>query len=295
MFKRYSLFLLTNILILLTVSLFSHFLGLDKFIEQRGINPKSILIFCLFWGFSGAFINLALSRWLTKRLMKVTIINANTVIPEFQALIEAVHVLSKRAGLYKMPEVGIYDSDEINAFATGPSRNRSLVAISTGLARRMNSDQIFGVLGHEISHIANGDMVTMTLLQGVINSFVMFFSRILSSVITKNEQGQNHYFFRYILTITFELIFGILGSLVVVAFSRHREFRADEGSCKIAGKENMIRALQGLMEQNFQSNNNVEKSGLSALKIYGKEGRFSNLFASHPPLAERLNKLQKLP
>lgn len=206
---------------------------------------------------------------------------------EVSWLVSMVEQLARKAGLSVTPEVGIYDSMEVNAFATGPSRNRALVAFSTGLLNRMNRNEIEGVAAHEIAHIANGDMVTMTLLQGVINAFVMFFSRIIAFALSQNSRDEdgrsaNPYF----LTMLLEMLFGVLGMIVIAAFSRHREFRADYGGARFAGKQDMIAALQRL-RQTYEM---IEpQPALAAFKISGGVGA---LFASHPPLEKRIAALQ---
>jgi heat shock protein HtpX len=258
------------------------------------------MAFCLIWGMGGAFISLALSRIMAKWMMGVQVIDPNTRDPELQQLLQLVYGLAKGAHLSKMPEVGIYDSPELNAFATGPTKSRSLVAVSSGLLSRMTPDQIEGVLGHEITHVANGDMVTMTLLQGVINAFVMFLARVLAFAIAQALRGDRDdregsrgmsYFTFYIVQFVLEIIFMILGSMVVATFSRWREYRADAGGARLAGRENMISALQAL-QRTYESVDMKAQPAVQALKISSKPRGVLSFFSTHPPLEERIARLQ---
>ena len=226
--------------------------------------------------------------------MGVQIIPANTNDPEARHLIEKVHQLSRKAGISKMPEVGFYQSDEINAFATGPSKNNSLVAVSTGLLQRMREDEVEGVLGHEVAHIANGDMVTMTLIQGIVNSFVMFFSYIVANFLVRgdDEEGGGNFFMEFLLRQVLMVAFGLLATPIVAGFSRWREFRADSGGARLAGKEKMISALQAL--QNTEERLDNRQGQFAALKISGKDmGVIARWFMTHPPLEARIHKLQR--
>jgi len=250
----------------------------------------------LLWGFAGAFISLLLSRIMAKWMMGVRVIDPATRDPQLADLVRTVHRLSQKASLTVMPEVGIYDSPELNAFATGPTRSRSLVAVSSGLLRRMTKEQIEGVLAHEIAHVSNGDMVTMTLLQGVINAFVMFLARILAfgvaRLFSKKDDSEEVSPFVYQGTvIVLEICFMILGSLIVAAFSRYREFRADKGGAELAGKTSMIDALTALKANVGLVDESQQQQAVQALKISGNGG-FMKLFASHPPLDERIKRLQ---
>jgi heat shock protein HtpX len=202
-----------------------------------------------------------------------------------------VHGLARRASLPEMPEVGIYESPEINAFATGPTRSNSLVAVSTGLLNRMDKNQLEGVLGHEITHIANGDMVTMTLLQGIVNSFVMFLARALAWALSQNTKEENRYVVYYATSFLLEIVFLILGSLVVATFSRWREFRADRGGANLAGRDKMIDALKAL--QGTLNRIDTEHAAFNSFKISGKPGGLLAWFASHPPLNERIARLER--
>jgi heat shock protein HtpX len=245
-------------------------------------------VFCLVWGMAGSFISLALSRFMAKRAMGVQLVDGRTGHEELDWLFATVRQLTDRAGL-PMPEVGIYDSPEVNAFATGPSRNRSLVAVSTGLLRGMRRDEVEGVLAHEVSHIQNGDMVTMTLIQGVVNAFVLFFARVIANVARNAVDERSSYLVGVLTTIVLDIVFGIVGMMVVAWFSRAREFRADAGAGALAGKGKMIAALQRL-QQNTQMVDTSNPS-LATMKISGARGMLA-LLSTHPPLADRIAALQ---
>jgi heat shock protein HtpX len=262
-----------------------------------------LAVFCLVWGFAGALVSLALSRMMAKWMMGVQVIPPETTDPRQRELLETVHGLARAASLPALPEVGIYESDEINAFATGPTRSRALVAVSTGLLDRMGAKDIEGVLGHEVTHIANGDMVTMTLIQGVINALVLLLSRILAFAVSqalrsRDDREGGGWGMQYLLSFLFQIVFSILGSLVVFWFSRWREFRADAGGARLAGRANMIGALQAL--QRLQNPEAVaaeaqQHQAFQSLKIYGPRGGILALFASHPPLEVRIARLQQGP
>ncbi len=295
--KRVGLFVLVNMLIVLTISVI-----LSVFqIESNNIG--SLVVFCLIWGMGGAFISLAISRMTAKWFMGVKVIPLDVREPELRHLLQMVHELSRAAQLTVMPEVGVYESAEINAFATGPSRSRSLVAVSTGLLRQMKSEEIKGVLAHEVTHIANGDMVTMTLIQGVVNAFVMFLARIIASALTRtqNQEGgrsSSPSFLYPLVVFLLEIIFMILGSMLVSWFSRHREYKADAGGARLAGRENMIKALESL-RRNFESMGSHEEApvqvSIRSLKISNREeGIMRILFSTHPPLEDRINRLKTL-
>lgn len=302
--KRIFLFVAVNALVLVTISIVTSLLGLQPYLNQQGINYQSLMVFCLLWGFGGAFISLALSRIMAKWMMGVRVIDPNTSDSELRSLVERVHELARTAGLGKMPEVGIYDSPEVNAFATGPTRNRSLVAVSTGLLRSMNSAQVEGVLAHEIAHVANGDMVTMTLIQGIVNAFVMFFARIIAFALTQavRDDGARR-MVQMIAVIVLEIALSFLGMIVVAYFSRWREFRADSGGAQLAGKERMIAALQGLQRVYAPSmaaaaatgaNSGTNQAAYDTLKISGKSSGLMQLFATHPSLDKRIARLQSI-
>jgi len=274
------------------------FFNVQPYITKYGLDLQQLLIFCAVWGFAGSFISLALSRIMAKWAMGVVVIDADTPDLQERRLLQLVYRLAQKAQLPKMPEVGIYDSSETNAFATGPSRSRALVAVSSGLLGRMNWDEIEGVLGHEISHIGNGDMVTMTLLQGVVNAFVMFFARVLAFAITRvgrkgdNQSDEPSPLVYNILVFLFEIVFMLLGAIVIAAFSRFREFRADEGGSRLAGKEKMISALKCLQAIHDTPDPKAEQPAFQALKISNKKG-IIHLFASHPPLEVRIQRLEE--
>lgn len=294
--KRVLLFVSVNILILVTISITMSLLGVRPYLSARGIDYRALLIFCALWGMGGAFISLGLSRVMAKWIMKVRVIDPAQADPGARELVNTVHNLARAAGLPKMPQVGVYDSPEVNAFATGPSRSRALVAVSTGLLRRMDRQQVEGVLGHEIAHVANGDMVTMTLIQGVINVFVMFFARIIAFAVAQFLRGDDErgpsFMLQWILTIVLEIALSILGAIVVAFFSRWREFRADAGGARFAGREAMISALEEL-KRTTQLVDTRQKA-LATLKISGgKRQGLAFLFATHPPLDERIERLRR--
>lgn len=289
MFKRIFLFLILNALVVLTISILSNLLNLRPYLSAYGIDYQALLLFCLLWGFAGALVSLSLSRIMAKWMMGVKVIDLHTKDATERELLDTVHRLAGKAGI-PLPQVGIYASNEVNAFATGPSKSRSLVAVSTGLLNRMKENEIEGVLGHEITHIANGDMVTMTLLQGVVNAFVLFLARVLAYALSgRNRQSTTSYF---ILTTLFEIVFMILGSLVIAAYSRYREFRADAGGARLAGKDAMILSLQTLRVLS-EIKDPKEQPAMAAFKISNPARKgLLRLFASHPPLAERIERLQ---
>ncbi|MCY3974973.1 MAG: protease HtpX [Simkaniaceae bacterium] len=305
--KRVTLFLVVNLLVVLTLSLLLSLLGVRSFIGAYGLDLPSLALFCLIWGMGGALISLLISRKMAKWLMRIRIIDptrrAQHTGREEVDLLATVERLSRSAGLSHTPEVGIFDSPDMNAFATGPSQKRSLVAVSTGLLRGMGTDEREAVLGHEITHIANGDMVTMTLIQGIVNAFVMFLSRILAYAISVAGRGDNRrssFFTFYLLTFVFEIFFMLLGSLVVSAFSRRREFRADRGGATLSGKDNMIAALKCLKKVTDTKGAGTMAFGgaksLNALMI-SRPGRpdLLRLFATHPPLEKRIRRLEETP
>ena len=299
MFKRIGIFMFTNLVIIITISVILNLLGVRGYLTRTGINYEALLIFCAVWGMGGAFISLAISRMVAKWSMGVQVIDPNHP-GEFSELLNTVHELARSAGLPAMPEVGVYNSPEVNAFATGPTKSRALVAVSSGLLSSMNRDQVEGVLGHEIAHIANGDMVTMTLVQGVVNAFVMFFARVLSFAISqalasRSSDGARvpNHLVMMLLTMVFELAFGLLGMIVVSWFSRQREFRADRGGAEYAGQGKMVSALQAL--QRAQPYQPPEKhEALATFKMSSQPGgALRALFATHPPLEVRIARLQQ--
>lgn len=289
-FKRVSLFVLTNILVIATISIVSSLIFSFLGIDPTAGNLPGLLLLCVIWGMGGSLISLLISKFMAKHAYGVKIIDPNTMDMNQRQIVQMVHGLATKAGLHKMPEVGIYDSPEINAFATGPSRNNSLVALSTGLLNRMNREEVEGVIGHEVAHVANGDMVTMTLIQGVVNAFVMFFSRIIARVIASQVDEKIQHTVMFALTILFDIAFTILGSLLVNYFSRQREFRADYGGAKYAGRDKMIAGLRKLQAQ-FPSIA-PDDHAMAALRISNKSVGVRALFSTHPSLDERIRRLE---
>jgi len=285
--KRIVLFLVTNMAVLLVLSITARILGLD---QMMGGGMGGLLLFCAFMGFGGAFISLAISKWSAKRATGARVIETPDNSREFW-LVETVRKQAERAGI-GMPEVAIYDSPDINAFATGMSRNSALVAVSTGLLAQMRDDEIEAVLAHEVSHVANGDMVTLTLIQGVVNTFVFFFARIIGQfidrVVFKNESGRGMGYF--ISVFVAEMVLGVLASIVVMWFSRQREFRADAGGASLASRGKMIAALEALQRghEPTQLPSQIEAMGISG----GGGAGLKKLFLSHPPLSERIEVLR---
>lgn len=287
--KRIALFILTNILILTMLTIVVQVFGLRPYLTSNGYDLPSLLIFAAVLGFGGAFISLAMSKWAAKWSMGVQVLDPNANHgPNERWLIDRVHQYARAAGIQKMPEVGIYDSPEVNAFATGPGKNNSLVAVSTGLLGSMSPDEIEGVLAHEVAHIQNGDMVTMTLLQGVVNTFVIFLSRIAAWIVGRFINEELSWIVQFILILVFQVIFSILGSFVVMAFSRHREFRADAGAAALAGKGKMIAALERL--QMHSGKVDTHQPAYATMKISG--GAVFALLSSHPPLEARIAALR---
>lgn len=300
--KRIFLFIVVNILVMLTISVTVSLLGIGPYLSAQGIDYGALLAFCGVVGFVGAFTSLALSRVMAKMMMGVRVIDpAQPMAPGEREVVTTIHRLAQRAGLTTMPEVGIYESPEMNAFATGPSRSRSLVAVSTGLLQRMDWKAVEGVLAHEVAHIANGDMVTMTLLQGVVNTFVMFFARIAAWAVTNALAGNRDDRDRgaspmvhFVAVIVFEILFSLLGSIVVAYYSRRREFRADKGSAQLGGKEKMIYALQSLKHETYVEAD--RQAAVASLKINGRgKGGIAALLATHPDLDARIAALQTAP
>jgi len=231
-----------------------------------------------------------MSRWMAKWMMGVRVLNPNGNLSSGERwVVDTVHRLSRAAGLAHMPEVGIYDSDEVNAFATGPSKKRSLVAVSSGLLHELDADAVEAIIAHEVAHVANGDMVTMTLLQGVVNTFVVFLSRIAAWAVSRFVKEEIAPIVHFVAVIVFQIAFSILGSLVVLAYSRHREFHADSGGAHLAGRDKMIHALRGLKTYQDRMRGS-EQTALSTLQISGKKR--SALFSTHPDLDERIRRLQ---
>ena len=289
--KRIMLFILTNIAVMVVISVMwmivSKVFGLGSIQSQDGLNLTSLMVFSLMVGFTGSFISLMMSKWIAKRSVGAEVIEQPRNAQETW-LLETVRRQANAAGI-KMPEVAIYNSPEINAFATGPGRNNALVAVSTGLLNYMSSDEAEAVMAHEIGHVANGDMVTLTLIQGVVNTFVVFFAYVIGyfvdRVILKNEEGQGIGFF--IANIVAQIALGFLASIIVMWFSRQREFRADAAGAKFAGKQKMIAALEKLKAMHEPSHLPEQ---MAAFGING--GDIQKMFSSHPPLDERIAALQ---
>jgi heat shock protein HtpX len=288
--KRIFFFLLTNILVIATISIILSLTGAGNYITATGIDYGQLLIFSAIVGFSGSFISLAMSRWMAKKMMNVRVLNPDGALSTIEKdIVEKVHRLSRAAGLTHMPEVGIYDSPEVNAFATGPSKKRSLVAVSTGLLHQMDDAAVEGVIAHEVAHISNGDMVTMTLLQGVVNTFVVFLARIAAYAASRFVREELAPIVHFIAIIVFQIAFSILGSIVVFAYSRHREFHADRGGADLAGKDKMAHALRSLKAYSGRISNEGD-TAISTLKINGRKK--SLLFSTHPDLDERIRRLE---
>jgi len=286
---RIALFLATNVAILLVLSIAMRVFGIEPYLTANGLNLTSLLLMAAVMGFGGSFISLAISKWMAKKSMGVRVIESPSSSSEVW-LVDTIKKYAADAGI-GMPEVGIFDSPQVNAFATGMTKNSSLVAVSSGLLQQMTREEAEAVLGHEIAHIANGDMVTLTLIQGVVNTFVIFFSRIIGHtidrVVFKNERGQGMAFF--VTTMIAQMVLGILASIIVMWFSRKREFRADLGGASLAGKQNMIAALERL--------NSLHPAPLpekmAAFGISGGDASgFKRLFMTHPPLEERIAALR---
>lgn len=287
MFRRITLFLLINIIVVFTISVVLSTLGVRPYLTANGLDLEALMIFCLVWGMAGSLISLALSRKMAKWLTRVQLVG-----PEHEVY-QMVAQLARDAGLPATPEVGIFDSSQMNAFATGPTKRRSLVAVSTALLSRMEKGELEAVLAHEISHISNGDMVTMTLLQGVVNAFVMFLARVLAYAVTAANRSNNRrssYGSYYLFTFLFEILFMIGGALIVTAFSRMREFRADRGAAILTRKEKMIAALERLKGERAAPTQ--KKSAITALMI-SMPRRGLSLFATHPSLEARIKRLQE--
>jgi heat shock protein HtpX len=287
--KRIFLLVATNFAVLLVLSITMQVLGIDRMLAQEtGLNLFGLLVFAGIFGFGGSFISLLISKWMAKSATGAHVIEVPSNMAE-RWLVDTVKRQAAAAGI-GMPEVAIYDSPEINAFATGWNRDNALVAVSTGLLQNMSQDEAEAVLGHEVSHVANGDMVTLTLIQGVLNTFVIFLSRVIGTIVDrvvfKVERGQGPAFF--VTVIVAQIVLGILASIVVMWFSRLREFRADAGGATLAGRGKMVAALERLKLNQEQSQLPAQ---ISAFGISGGGG-FARLLMSHPPLDERIAALQ---
>ncbi len=291
MIKRIALFLATNVAVILVLSIVLRLLGVDSYLEQSGsgLNYEALLIFSAVFGFGGAFISLAISKWMAKRTTGAQVITQPRNEVE-SWLLNVVQRQARQAGI-ETPEVAIYPAADMNAFATGARRNNALVAVSAGLLQNMPRDEVEAVLAHEISHVANGDMVTLTLVQGVVNTFVIFLSRIVGHfvdrVILRNESGAGIGYFASVIVA--QIVLGILASTIVMWVSRRREFRADAGSAQLNGSQPMIRALSRL-ERGAPAQ---LPEAMRAFGISGdRSGGLKKLFMSHPPISERIAALQ---
>ena len=290
--KRVFFFLATNLAVIVVLSIVLQILGVESLLQNNGVdlNLEALLIFSAVFGMGGSIISLMISKWMAKRMSGAMVITTPQNASQ-RWLLDTVQRLSKQAGI-GMPEVAVFQSPEVNAFATGMSRNNALVAVSTGLLENMNNDEIEAVLGHEISHVANGDMITLTLIQGVVNTFVIFISRVVGHfvdrVVLKNERGYGIGY--YVTSIVAEIVFGILASAIVMWFSRWREFRADAGGASLAGRQKMIAALERLKRNTGESQlpDQMVAFGISG----GLPTGIRKLFMSHPPLAERIAALK---
>lgn len=289
--KRVILFVMTNLAIIVVLGIVLRLLGVESILDAQGagLDYGSLLVFAAVFGMGGSFISLAASKWIAKMSTGAHIIEHPSNATE-QWLLSTVHQQAQQAGI-GMPEVAIYDAPEPNAFATGMSRNNALVAVSTGLLRHMDKSEVEAVLGHEVSHVANGDMVTLALIQGVLNTFVIFLARVVGHVVDRvvfrNEEGHGPAF--WITTIVMEILFAVLASIIVMWFSRQREFRADAGSAGLAGANKMIRALERLQAASGESH---LPDQLRAFGIIGGRSGLMRLFMSHPPIEERIAALR---
>ncbi len=283
--KRVFLLVATNIAVMIVLSIVASLLGVDRFLTQNGLNLGALLAFSAIFGFGGAFISLAMSKWMAKRSTGAQVITEPRNAAE-KWLLDTVQRQARVAGI-GMPEVAVFDAPEPNAFATGMNKNNALVAVSTGLMRNMSQEEVEAVLGHEVSHVANGDMVTLTLIQGVLNTFVMFLSRVVGYVIDravfKTERGTGPGY--YITVFVLQIVFGILATAIVCWFSRQREYRADAGGAHLAGKRKMISALERLKGGDGHSSlpQTVEAFGIIGVK---------KMFMTHPPLDDRIAALR---
>jgi heat shock protein HtpX len=288
--KRIALFLLTNLAVLVTLSVIAHLFGLSQIAGAQGLDFGALLAFAALFGFGGALVSLAISKWSAKLAVGARVIERPTNATEVW-LVDTVARQAKAAGI-GMPEVAVYESDEVNAFATGMNRNNALVAVSTGLLERMTRDEAEAVLGHEVSHIANGDMVTLALIQGIVNTFVIVIARgvgwFVDRVVLKNEEGPGIGY--YVTFFVLEIALGILASGIVMWFSRRREFRADAGGAGLAGRNKMIAALERLqaLQEASQLPERVAAFGISG----GRKSGWARFFSTHPPLQERITALR---
>lgn len=296
-FRNAFYFIATNLLVLVSVSILLSILSAVFGITFDPQSYMGLLIFSAIFGSAGAFISLMISKWSAKRSMGVQIIDPARATGDQKLVLDAVYRFARAAQLPVMPEVGIYNSPEVNAFATGPSKSNSLVAVSSGLLSTMSWDEVEGVLAHEVAHIANGDMVGMTLIQGVVNTFVIFLSHIVAGALTSggndNDNRRSGGVGHFMLLQLLMFVFGIFGSIVVAYYSRRREFRADRGSAQYGGKGKMIAALQALQQQVNRVMPPEQNEQFASFKISsGKYKGLMNLLSTHPPLEKRIAALQ---
>ena len=289
--KRIFLLLVTNLAVLAVLTVVAHLIGLDRWLQMRGSSLGALLVLAAVFGFGGAFVSLLMSKWMARTAMGVRIIQ-QPATPTEQWLVDMVARLARAAGV-GMPEVGVFQSPQPNAFATGYRRDAALVAVSTGLLAAMSAEEVEAVLGHELTHVANGDMVTLTLIQGVVNTFVIFLSRIIGNLVDRtlfrSEDGRGPAYF--LSVIASQILLGILANMIVMAFSRWREFRADRGGAHLAGVPNMIAALEALK----RSHEPLPAQQFASFGITGPVSRgIQRLFMSHPPLDERIAALRAL-
>jgi heat shock protein HtpX len=289
--KRIVLFIAVNILVMLTLSIVMTIVTSVFGIQLAGMEQMIVMYSII--GFGGAFISLAMSRMMAKWMMGVKVIDPNTPHVTERRLLDMVYGAARNARLSTMPQVGVYESPEVNAFATGPTKSRSLVAVSTGLLERMDNDAVEGVIGHEVAHIANGDMVTMTLLQGVINTLVLIVARLVANLAAGQVEERSRGTVQFLVFMVMQVLLSILGSLVVAKFSRYREFRADAGGARLTSRERMLSGLKAL--RNVYGQVDDEHQSLATLKISGHTGSFLALFSTHPPLEERIRRLETMP
>lgn len=297
---RIGLFLLTNLAVLVVAGLILSVLGVGSYYGAGGLKLGNLLVVCFVFGMVGSFVSLFMSKWMAQKTTGTELINPNA--PRNQAevvLLQMIADLSQRAGI-QMPEVGIFPSYQSNAFATGWNKNDALVAVSSGLLERMNQNELRAVLAHEIGHVANGDMVTLSLVQGVVNTFVMFFARVVGDFIDRNifgrEEGEARGFAYFGITLALDIIFGILANAVVMWFSRYREYRADEAGAQLAGKQAMISALLRLQAETELPDQMPREMKALAITEGKEQGGFnlSSLFQTHPSIEQRVTALQRL-
>lgn len=284
--KRFGFFILTNVLVVTTIGIILKVFNVQPYMTAYGVNYTSLLIYCFIWGMAGSFISLLLSRFMAKMTMGMKPLDQNDA--EYGWVVQRVYQYAKVAGISTMPEVCVYNSPEVNAFATGPTRNRSLVAVSKGLIQAMSREEVEGVIAHEVAHIENGDMVTMTLIQGVVNAFALFLAKIVSMALSNNKDRRG--WMDFMIQQALYMFFSFLGMFVISAFSRWREFRADAGGARLAGRNKMIGALEKL-QSNYNRVDNGNAS-LATMKIAGLP-KFTQLLSTHPTLESRIDALKK--